>query len=342
MRKILIDKDVEAIASEYKTMLDGYKDSILDSLKNLRDMFDVTKGHTIVKKNGRSLNSVEMASCYKYVEKVWTDYNSDRLTLMLPNKFEEVYKNEYLVLLRDKELRLGISIDADDYNSISNRLIDLMGYSGLVRKVIYPKLMRKLGIKSCVYCNANYAVATEDGDGFFELDHWKPESKYPFLSTSFYNLQPCCPHCNKRKGSNNKLEFLKLFEEDPNEPLDVFEFHIPESSMVRYFNSQNTSHIKVTFKSANTKFDGLRNDTNEKFGIEGIYNEHIDVVEEMMWRAKFYDNVILGTMTWIFKKRWPMIDIARFKLGSYATEKEVHKRPLTKFMQDIGKQLEIN
>ena len=341
MRKILIDKEVKAIASEYKTQLDTYKDDILDALRNLRDKFDVANGHTIIKNNNVALTSMEKNSCYQYVEKVKNDYDNGRLTLMLPNKFEDVYKNEYARILDVKLLKLKISIDGDAFNSLSSRLIELMKYSKLVRKEIYPKLMRKLGIKSCVYCNANYAVSTENGVGYFELDHWKPESKYPFLSTSFYNLQPCCPHCNKRKNSDNKLEFLKLFEEDPNEPLDIFEFHIPEGSLVRYFNSQSTSHIKVTFKPADSKFDKLRNDANDKFGIEGIYNEHIDIVEEMMWRAKFYNNVILSTMTWVFKKRWPMVDIARFKLGSYANKNEVHKRPLTKFMQDVGKQLDI-
>lgn len=76
-------------------------------------------------------------------------------------------------------------------------------------------------------------------------------------------------------------------------------------------------------------------------GIEGIYNEHIDVIEEMMWRAKFYDNVIVRSMTWFYGKRNSIVDVARFKLGTYASEDEIHKRPLTKMMQDVGKQIGI-
>lgn len=33
-------------------------------------------------------------------------------------------------------------------------------------------------------------------------------------------------------------------------------------------------------------------------GIGGIYNEHIAIIEEMMWRAKFYDIVIVESVIW--------------------------------------------
>lgn len=337
MRKIRIDAAVEGIAAEFKNNLDKHKTEIQGELNALMSCFDgthrVTKGSLVMAAN-------DVKKCHDYVKKLINDYGKGLLTLMKPNSFESTYQ-DYSVFLKDSELKWKISIDGDDNKTIHKRITEAMGYQDYVRDEIFPALIRAMGIKACVYCNANYVVSTKDGKGYFELDHWKPESKYPFLCTSFYNLQPCCSHCNKHKSANTKYVFLKLYEEDPNALLDVFEFQIPRGSLVRYFNMHDTSRLKLLFKAVDASCEKLRNDADKRFGIEGIYNEHLDVVEEMMWRAQFYNNVIVSSMTWIYEKRRPMIDIPRFKLGTYAELDEVHKRPLTKMMQDVGKQLEI-
>lgn len=337
MRKIRIDADVESIAAEFQQELDKHKTEILLAIGNLMGKFDGS--HTLTK-GGVAMDAADVMKCYDYIGKLKDDYDNGSLTLMKPSNFENTHQT-YKGFLKDRELKWSVSIDGDKATPIHKRLTESMGYQKIVRDEIYPPLMRKMGIKACVYCNASYTVSAEigSGKGYFELDHWKPESKYPFLCTSFYNLQPCCPHCNKRKSANDAFEFLKLYEEDQNASLDVFEFQIPKGSIVRYFNKLDTSHIKVTFKAADASSVKLRNDAEQKFGIEGIYNEHIDIIEEMMWRTKFYNNSIVGSMTWLFGKRRPVVDIARFKLGTYAEEEEIHKRPLTKMMQDVGKQL---
>lgn len=338
MRKIRIE-DVEGYAKVYKKQLDAHKTEITSALDCLVTGLD---GNHVVTKRGKALNSADVKRFHDYADKLKNDYKKGLLTLMKPDSFKKAHE-KYEFILKDTELKWRISIDGDEEKAFHKRLIEAMGYQRIVRDEIYPPLIRKMGIKACVYCNANFTISAEKGSGkgYFELDHWKPESKYPFLCTSFYNLQPCCPHCNKRKSASDKFEFLKLYEEDQNAPLDVFEFHIPHGSIVRYFNNLDTSHIKVTFIATDASFKKLRNDMEQKFGIEGMYNEHIDIIEEMMWRAKFYDNVIVGTMTWLYGKRNSIVDVARFKLGTYADENEIHKRPLTKMMQDVGKQLGI-
>jgi 5-methylcytosine-specific restriction endonuclease McrA len=66
----------------------------------------------------------------------------------------------------------------------------------------YPFAL-EMDIKSCVYCNAHLAATTKNNNGTYkgtyELDHFYPKSKYPYLCTSFFNLQPCCAHCNESK-----------------------------------------------------------------------------------------------------------------------------------------------
>lgn len=341
MRKILIDSDVEAMAFEYKQKLDNYKKEIVDALDDLSGKLN--RKHTITRKTKKGMVKLkrnEVSRYHNYVAKLRSDYSNDTLTLLRPNSFETTF-DLYNNLLNINELTAKISIDKDKEESLASRLISVLGYNKFVRQGVYPSLIHQIGIKSCVYCNANYAVTTKDGNGYFEIDHWKPESKYPFLSTSFYNLQPCCPYCNKRKGADRERQYFKLYEEDKNVPLNVFEFQIPRGALLRYIIKNDLNHLKIRFKAADPSYEQVRNDAEYKFGIEELYNEHIDVVEEMMWKAKFYNNVIIGSMTWLFREKHPVVDVARFKLGTYADEDEVHKRPLTKMMQDIGKQLMV-
>lgn len=339
MRKIFIDDDIKTKADNYKAALLKHKQDVLDQIKMLRDLFDGT--HKVKDDTGKNPDPAKVAMYYEYLKQLYDDFDNEVLVLLLPNQFQSYHDNQYDKGLNDKDLKAKFTIDGGKAIPFHKRITEAMGYTNLVRDEIFPDIIRELSIKACVYCNANFVVADKKGNGYFELDHWKPESKYPFLCTSFYNLQPCCPHCNKHKSSNTRLEFFKLYEEDPNESLDLFKFSIPKGGLVRYFAAHDTSHINVEFRATNAAYENLRETADKTFGITGIYNEHIDVVEEMMWRAKFYNNTIVQSMSWLYRKKWKYIDIARFKLGTYAEIDEIHKRPLTKFMQDVGKQLEI-
>ena len=51
--------------------------------------------------------------------------------------------------------------------------------------------MKQLNIKTCCYCNAQYATTFINGNdslASYDLDHYYPQSKYPYLSTSFLIL----------------------------------------------------------------------------------------------------------------------------------------------------------
>ena len=340
MRRILIDTRIQKVAKAYKTEYDKYKEDRKKALEKLEQKF---YDGNVEKENGTKVVHDEMVKYKDYLAKLISDYENDKLVLLTPGKFEEVHK-EYEKILGDDVISAKIRFSTNKTaKPFWEWICDTMGYQRYVREKIYPTISKELGIKACVYCNANFTVTDKQGNGYYELDHWKPKSVYPFLCASFYNLQPCCPHCNKRKSDDTVGEYMGLYEEDENKKgqLEVFQFEISRENLVRYFVAQDTSHLKVDFKPANHLCQNLRDTADKKFGIKGIYNEHIDMVEEMMWRAKFYNEAILRSMNWFFDKHWTVVDIARFKLGTYANFDEIHKRPLSKFMQDIGRELEI-
>lgn len=76
-------------------------------------------------------------------------------------------------------------------------------------------IIKTLQILCCAYCHTQGTYVVNEyykrnhkphkkGElkkpkAFFELDHYYPKSKYPFLCVSFYNLIPICSSCNKAK-----------------------------------------------------------------------------------------------------------------------------------------------
>lgn len=55
---------------------------------------------------------------------------------------------------------------------------------------IYDEIM--LSSSNCVYCNMDSSIS---------LDHFLPQSKYPYLSLTPANLLPCCASCNQKKSN---------------------------------------------------------------------------------------------------------------------------------------------
>lgn len=76
-------------------------------------------------------------------------------------------------------------------------------------------LIRKLNIKVCPYCNRNYTISIDKKSCKTrpEIDHNLPQSLYPILSLSFYNLIPACPTCNHLK-SNKEIKYNPYSQED--------------------------------------------------------------------------------------------------------------------------------
>lgn len=74
--------------------------------------------------------------------------------------------------------------------------VSAVGWSAL-------KLFDSLHLNVCPYCNSERIGALKNGSGRYNykspMDHFFPESIYPVLSCSFYNLIPACTNCNSLK-----------------------------------------------------------------------------------------------------------------------------------------------
>jgi hypothetical protein len=234
-------------------------------------------------------------------------------------------------------------------------IVDAMRYNAL-REKEYIRVIQKLNIKTCIYCHAQLTVVmakklyernykdlgVSKGDvreyrALLELDHRHPKSKYPYLSTSFYNLYPVCGNCNRVKSS--KTSSFDLYSED--EQLEVFTFSIDKASSIECLSKQDSSLIKINIDPVNMDAEEAEKYL-EMFDIREIYDTQKDLVEELLYKKKVYSERYKKELLEEFPELFtdPSI-IDRLLIGNYDQPEDVHRRPMAKFVQDIARDIEL-
>lgn len=210
------------------------------------------------------------------------------------------------------------------------------------REGVLVEVAKQLNVKTCPYCNMHYTLYANEQRARsvrklarFQFDHFFEKSKYPMLSMSFYNLIPSCGVCNQGKSAGKlsldyhpyDSDIHKLFHFELRDPLgpytaarvkDEVEIElVPEAGV-------NAKEFKAYEKM---------------FHLKALYSRHGDVVQEVYdkaYEAPYYLNSanfsFLGTQSIEYLKRlW---------LGNYTEAKDIEKRPMAKFMQDLWAQAE--
>ena len=224
-----------------------------------------------------------------------------------------------------------------------NAVLTALEYSKQ-RSDFYPGYFRLLGIKSCIYCNAQLCITAEDEAGNavakFQVDHHIAKDRYPGLSVMLLNLVPACSSCNVKK-SNKRVNFsLYAEKEDESTRTSPFSFEIKDKdkTLAAYLNSRDSNVIKVGFKEPTPAANIQR--LNQTFAIEGIYDTQKDIVEEMIMKMHIYDASFKKELLTKFKSLFKdEATLNRMIVGNYVEEKNIHRRPMSKFMQDIARQL---
>ncbi|KAF2508372.1 hypothetical protein EYY60_14675 [Flavobacterium zhairuonense] len=332
MRKILIDKKLEKKVQDFSSSLFSARSKNFikpkESLQSLHDR----------------LGKIKHKKHREYINKIISEYST--IITATPLKIETLIKEFNSI---DSGVILNQYVP-DKKVKFYEAIIKAMKYEEL-RDSEFHSYLKASGIKTCVYCNAQLNVVVNFS--FYdkkkkkrkpktmaklELDHFYSKSKHPFLCTSFYNLYPVCGNCNRAKH-DNEIDF-ELYTDNIND-LDKFRFWIDEESILTYWLSLNNEDLKVHFESMDGNFDFI-NEYNKMFGIQGIYDTQIDIAEELVHKAKVYNDVYKKSLVNSFKTLFPDKSILdRLIVGNYADESDIHKRPMAKYSQDIAKQLKL-
>jgi hypothetical protein len=227
-------------------------------------------------------------------------------------------------------------------NTFGQKILRALNYNAF-RKEYADKIIDIIGLKTCPYCNAMLAIVVPNCKGKqvsrFQLDHYYPKSKYPLLSISLFNLIPSCGNCNIRKGRKNVKLSLDFHLYGIKTPLNAFKFKIPSSSVSTYLSTNNIEDIEIDFENGIDADKKYAEHHDQSYDIQGIYNTQKDVVEELFWKAKAYNKSRIEELSKILNL--DKVQIKRMVIGSYIENEDIHKRPLTKFTQDIARQLKL-
>ncbi|KJF44262.1 HNH endonuclease [Draconibacterium sediminis] len=321
MRRIKIDSTLETKVNSFCTNL--FNDR---NFKHPKDSLIKLKSSVL----GRKKKS--------YIQHIVDNY--DRILKAKPTE-QNILISEFENIIPNTQ------ISEDFYKKI----VESMRYKDLREKDIIP-ILKEVGIKACVYCNAMLTVVLDktyktgkrrkqvidqQAKANLELDHFFPKSKYPFLCTSFYNLFPCCSNCNRAK--HDKDAKFQLYTEGDN--LDVFRFSLEKNSIEKYWLNKNLEHIKIEFNTVLGN-DGLLENHTELFCIPQVYETQKDLAEELIHKAFVYNKSYRKDLVRNYESLFPDSTIVkRLIVGNYTNPDEIHKRPMAKFTYDIAKQLKL-
>ena len=158
-----------------------------------------------------------------------------------------------------------------------------------------------------------------------QLDHFFPKDSYPLFAVSFYNLIPSCYSCNHVK-SNKDLEYSPY---DTSFSFDDVKFtYIPKSA----------DEIEIKIISYDSDFKIGIGD----LGIEELYQSHIDVVNELIWKKEVYTDSYREDLSEILNQtnlELSKAEVSRFITGHYTDKENYGKRPLSKMVTDISKEI---
>lgn len=191
----------------------------------------------------------------------------------------------------------------------------------------------------CTYCNRQYTftVIKETEDGKREnnesriarpaLDHWFPESLYPIMSLSFYNLIPSCTICNSSAKGEALFKFethLHPYINDKVNPTFKFSY-LP-----------NGEKWSVDFKDI---IDAKEKRMLEDFHLKELYHCHDDLeVSELLDLAlknngQYIENLFKNVLQDFAPKSKE--EIYRMLFGTEMLSENQDKRPLSKLKHDL-------
>lgn len=269
-------------------------------------------------------------SSYKYIDKIVKKICGKSFKYLLvakPNELKEIVLNNssYFINSREKESLLSL-------------------YENFRSRVISKKLITKINIKVCPYCNRNYIFNFNKNnkvEATAQLDHFYDKSTYPYLAISLYNLIPSCSTCNLRKSKNNK-DIFHPYSESFNQSAKFVYNGIatqPKNKSLDFFDIERIK-LNLEAKQESEKV----NSHKSVFNLENLYENHKDIVKELLQKSQIYNKSYLDELEQqfgdgrVFTNR---DELLRLVTGGYGTDEEINQRPLSKLIKDISEQLDI-
>lgn len=265
----------------------------------------------------------------------------------LREHISEISKFKIQLVKHQKKKNQTFTTQEENENEFINALVKLFDYDTKIDKVDFAKNLKLI---SCPYCNREYIFKFYDKTKtelrtIAHLDHFYSQKDYPFLALSFYNLIPSCSICNSK--FKTQINFyhtphLHPYEDDFNQKAKFTHFfNIPTHANKRY-SLFSKKRITLDLKPIDDK-DSKTKNTIDTFRLNELYNEHKDIVLELIQKAEMYNESYIDELMQkyegtLFKNRE---DLLRLITCGYVSDEDISKRPLSKLIKDISEELEL-
>lgn len=290
-----------------------------------------------------------------YLKWVQTEFKLNDFLLMSPEHIKTYIEDSSFKMVprvpiidkngspkKDKEGNLKY-----EKSRLKDEILHALDYK-ILRSDFYPKYFQDVGIKVCVYCNSSLTVSVDriNNEGKdevrakFQVDHFYPKSDFPMFSISLFNLYPSCASCNNIK--NDKKVLFNLYSSNSKDIEESrFQFKLSSYNQAKYLLNKHNHEIDFDFIEKQKLPEGYYT-FQDTFDIKGIYNTQKDLISDLVDKSLVYDFNYKKSLNDNFPKLFLTKEhFERFILGNYPRVQDIHKRPMSKFMQDIARDLGI-
>lgn len=243
------------------------------------------------------------------------------------SSFEKIVTADFNTLVKIKNY-----IDRDKNISMDNKLKKYMINTMYKKNLNRLALVNALDVSVCPYCNRNYINSYYKNTNY-QFDHFFSKDKYPIFAVSFYNLIPVCPSCNHKK-TNVDFSYSPYDDSITTDEMLTFSY-LPKG--INYLN--DNSELEIVLNLDENK---ILEKNIEKLGLKELYNIHADIVQELIIKkliyADEYIEQIYNNFHHIFNS---LEEIENLLTGGYTTPDKYGKRPLSKLVSDISKEIDL-
>lgn len=244
-----------------------------------------------------------------------------------PSEIAEIDKRPFFYIMRASYNTLTIikgNLDRSPSKYKTTKKLTKYLANTLFSSIDHKQFISFFDTRVCPYCNRNY-IGYKKANVIYQLDHFYEKANYPILAASFYNLVPSCSSCNGRK-STASFSYSPYSDIDVDKELRIT--YKPKSAS--YMNNPDAIDVQIEASSV------MAGNVNV-LDLENVYKVHSDTVQELLWKRHVYSDEYIESICKLLGLSKPEVD--RLITGAYCEKENYGKRPLSKLMADISKEI---
>lgn len=232
---------------------------------------------------------------------------------------------------------------------------DAFNYAYLIKnhKNDLTTLILLLNVNVCPYCGRSFTTTViKDGRSYIrtcQIDHFYPQSKYPWLALSLWNMIPSCGFCNNQKSANEK-PILYPYQDEIGDmyrfqthPVKSLDYLVGAIGSEEDFSVSLDPVIKRSDPPNLSKYEEQIENEIEMFKINELYSTHNYFVanifrQRYIFGTPYIDDLVSSFQNNLFYTREDvraMMYLRRIDAESIGTY------PLDKLTRDIDHEIDL-